>query len=147
VTSPKFRTSLRCFRSSLVCLRTHFALVGVLSCAACLLAAARNSPSQNSEHRRPYALIVGTVWGPDNHPVYGAKVRIRRADERKPRWELISNHTGEFAQRVPAARADYVIWADLKASTLLNGKHLQAGEESRVHVEYDERIDTSLHLR
>jgi hypothetical protein len=36
----------------------------------------------------------------------------------KARWELYSNHTGEFAQRVPAGKADYVVWADLKGYKL-----------------------------
>ena len=50
---------------------------------------------------QPYALIFGTVWGPDDHPLYGVKVKIRRADQKKAHWELYSDHNGEFAQRVP----------------------------------------------
>ena len=51
---------------------------------------------------KPYALIVGTVWGPDDHPVYGVTVKIRKGTDKakKVRWELYSNHMGEFAQRV-----------------------------------------------
>ena len=58
---------------------------------------------------KPYALIFGTVWGPDDRPVYGVKVLIRRADQKKAKWELYSDHQGEFAQRVPAAKADYLV--------------------------------------
>jgi hypothetical protein len=100
-----------------------------------------------SGQHAPYALIFGTVWGPDNHPVYGVKVKIRRASEKKVRWELYSNHTGEFAQRVPAAREDYVVWADLRGFKWLKGKQLYPGADAQVHVEYDERVDTSLHLK
>lgn len=96
---------------------------------------------------QPYALIFGTVWGPDDRPVYGMKIKIRRADEKKARWELSSNHSGEFAQRVPAGKADYVITADLKGFELPNGQRFQSGGEVQVHVEHDERVDTGLHLK
>ena len=38
--------------------------------------------------RKPYALIFGTVYAPDDRPAYGVKVKIRRANEKKARWEL-----------------------------------------------------------
>ncbi len=100
----------------------------------------------NSEERKPYALIFGTVWDPEQRPVYGVKIRIRRADEKKPRWELISNHTGEFAQRVPAGKADYIVWADVKGVKLASGKHLKPSPEVTVHIENEERADTGIHL-
>ena len=102
-------------------------------------------PGQNQE-KKSYALIFGTVWGPDNRPVYGVKVRIRRTDKKKPAWQLYSDHHGEFAQRVPPGRADYVIWADLKGFKSPEYKTLQAGTEVTVHIENDERADTGLHL-
>src|SRR5579863_5934778 len=52
------------------------------------------SGSKNLKPTDPYALIFGTVWGPDNHPAYGIKVKIRRASEKKSRWELYSDHAG-----------------------------------------------------
>lgn len=95
---------------------------------------------------KPYALIFGTVWDPDGRPVYGVKVKIRRADERKTRWELYSNHTGEFAQRLPVGKADYVISADLKGYKSPSGKHLHPGTEVTVHIDNEERADVGLHL-
>ena len=95
---------------------------------------------------KPYALIFGTVWGPDGRPLYGVKVKIRRSDEKKVRWEQYSNHTGEFAQRVPAGKADYNIFADVKGYKLPSGKHLKPGSQVTVHVENDERADTGIHL-
>lgn len=94
----------------------------------------------------PYALIFGTVWGPDDHPVYGVKVKIRRARDKRSRWELYSNHIGEFAQRVPAGTVDYVVSADLKGLKPLDGKPLRLVQEVPVHVENDERVDVGLHL-
>ena len=100
-----------------------------------------------SDHRKPYALIFGTVWGPDDRPVYGVKVLIRRADQKKAKWELYSDHQGEFAQRVPAAKADYLVWPDLKGFKSLTGNKLQPTDPVTVHIEYDERADIGLHLK
>jgi hypothetical protein len=97
--------------------------------------------------RKPYALIFGTVWGPNNRPVYGVRVKIRRADQKKSKWELYSNHQGEFAQRLPAGKADYIVWADLKGFKSMSGKELSPGEQVTVHIEGDERQDIGLHLK
>jgi hypothetical protein len=96
---------------------------------------------------QPYALIFGTVWGPDNHPVYGVRVKIRRADQKKAHWELYSDHNGKFAQRVPAGPADYTVWADVKGYKSASGKELHQDGEVKVHVDNDEREDLGLHLR
>ena len=95
---------------------------------------------------KPYALIFGTVFAPDGRGVYGVKVKIRRADQKKPHWELVSDHRGEFAQRVPAGKSDYIVWADLKDLKLPDGKHLKAGTEVTVHIDNEERSDIGLHL-
>lgn len=97
---------------------------------------------------KPYALIVGTVWGPDDRPVYGINVKIRRGSdkEKKVRWQLYSDHMGEFAQRVPAGESDYVIWADLKGVKTADGRPLHLVKEVTVHVYNDERQDVGLHL-
>lgn len=103
-------------------------------------------PHDKSE--KPYALIFGTVWGPDDRPIYGVTVKIRRATDKpkKVRWELYSDHHGEFAQRVPAGEADYILWADLKGFKPPDGKPLHLVQEVTVHVYNDEREDTGLHL-
>jgi hypothetical protein len=95
---------------------------------------------------KPYALIFGTVWDPDGHPLFGVKVKIRRADGKKGQWELYSNHAGEFAQRVPAGAADYLVVADVKGYNLPSGKHLHPGPDVTVHIEQEERADIGLHL-
>jgi hypothetical protein len=103
--------------------------------------------SGSQDPHKPYALIFGTVWGPDDRPVYGVKVKIRRAEQKRAKWELYSDHSGEFAQRLPAGQADYVIWADTKGIKTLNGKKLEAGPEVTVHIQADERADIGLHLK
>jgi hypothetical protein len=94
----------------------------------------------------PYALIFGTVWGPDDHPAFGVKVRIRLASDKKARWEIYSDHHGEFAQRVAAGKNDYIVGADVKGVKTADGQPVHLVEEIPVHVEYDERIDIGLHL-
>ncbi len=114
-----------------------FMLAALASGAA--LAGERGKP-------QPYALIFGTVFDPDGHTLYAVKVKIRRASEKKTRWEIYSNHTGEFAQRVPPGPGDYVVWADLKDYKLPDGRRLQPGPEVKVHIDSDERSDIGLHL-
>ena len=89
----------------------------------------------------PYALISGTVWDTSNHPAYGVKVKLRRATDKKARWEAVSDHHGEFAFRVPKGGGDYVLQADVKMKAKNAPK-----PETKVHVDNDERADVSLHL-
>jgi hypothetical protein len=119
----------------------------LLSGSAATMTWARTPPPQSKKPEKPYALIYGTVYGPNDLTVYGVKVHIRRSDEKKPKWELYSDHAGEFAQRVPAGRATYLVWADLKGYKPLNGKKLQAGAPVTVEIQNDERADISLHLK
>lgn len=94
-----------------------------------------------------YALIFGTVWGPDDHPLAGIQVHIRRVDQKKAKWNLYSTRLGEFSVRVPVGKADYVIWADTKGVKLKNGKRLQPSPKVTVHVDSNERVETGLHLQ
>jgi len=104
-----------------------------------LLAAALAAAASEKRADKPYALIFGTVYASDQRPAYGVRVRIRRADQKKAQWELYSDHQGEFAQRVPAGVADYIVWAEPES------KHAPK-TEIKVHVQNDERVDIGLHL-
>jgi hypothetical protein len=120
-------------------------LAAVLVSIAVPLSSSYAAPAPQKPDK-PYALIFGTVWGPDDHPVYGVKVMIRRADQKKAHWELFSDHHGEFAQRVPVGPADYLVWADLKGYKSPGGKQLHLEREVKVHIDNDEREDTGVHL-
>lgn len=50
---------------------------------------------------KPGFLIVGTVFDERALSFAGVQVRIRRANEKKFRWETYTNTRGEFAVRVP----------------------------------------------
>jgi hypothetical protein len=103
-------------------------------------------PAPDPAKDKPYALIAGTVWGPDDRPVYGVTVKIRRAKDKKPKWEVYSDHRGEFAQRVPAGESDYILSVDLKHLKPADGQTLHLVQEVTVHIYGDEREDTGLHL-
>jgi hypothetical protein len=114
------------------------AIAVLLFCAACAL---RTSAASEKKHE-PYALIYGTVYGPDDRPVQGVHVRIRKKDDKKPKYEQYSDARGEFAQRLPVGPSDYIVYADLKGVKT----EFKAGKEVSVHFDGDERQDISLHL-
>ncbi len=144
MTTPRFHTAFLPARLFPSCLLLVFFCI-VLGWQAPPVANA-SPASKNLKPTDPYALIFGTVWGPDDRPVYGITVKIRRVPDKKPKWQLYSDHSGEFAQRVPAGKADYVVSADLKGVKITDGSQLRLAEEVPVHVEYDERVDIGLHL-
>ena len=104
-------------------------------------------PDQRRAYARaPYAVIFATLWGPANQPVYGVHMQLRRAGEKKVRWEAYSDHHGEFAFRVPPGKQDYELTADPKSLKSLKINGLTNREPVKVHVEYDEQVDTGVHL-
>jgi hypothetical protein len=140
---PKKRSSIH--RWLVRCLNGALLLFVVCYTGAFSSANAASSP-RKLKPNDPYALIFGTVWGPDDHPVYGVRVLIRRVEDKKPKWELYSDHRGEFALRVAAGKDDYVVGADLKGIKTQDGHPVHLTGEVPVHVEYDERVDIGLHL-
>jgi len=128
------------------CVR-HLALLFGLASLVVVASSPARVLDQKKDPRKSYALIVGTVWGPDDRPMYGVKVKIRRSDQKRAKWELYSNHTGEFAQRLPAGKADYIVGADTKGLKSLKGKKLDPGTDVTVHIESEERADIGLHLK
>lgn len=138
MTSPKLRKG-QVFVRFLVSLLLIVLLLPAFTAPKALLAASKPKS-------KPYALIAGTVWGPDDRPVYGIPVKIRRAKDKKPKWQVVSDHMGEFAQRVPAGEADYILSADLKGVKTADGQPVRLVQEVTVHIYNDEREDTGLHL-
>ena len=156
MTTPKFREGPGEFPMLIFPHTSRLVLLGIFVSLAWLPLAAQTAPAsaEPEKTKHPFTAIVGTVWGPDGVPRYGVMVKIRRADDKnvkKSRWEVYSDHRGEFDQRVPLTAADYILWADLKSYKGPDRKKLQPGDEVKVHVENnpDQRIqiDTGLHLR
>jgi hypothetical protein len=117
-----------------------------------LFAASAVALKGQKNEQKPFGLIFGTVYGPDDRPVYGVKIRIHPVGKKKPKWELISDHRGEFAQRVPLVPSDYEVTGEAEIAPLLNGKpqlshKKRVKDRARVHVVKDVEQDISLHLR
>jgi Carboxypeptidase regulatory-like domain len=66
----------------------------------------KQSPSKSS-HADDF-LVRGTVFTQEGLALPGAELRIRRASEKKFRWDAASNSRGEFAVRVKMG-ADYEV--------------------------------------
>ncbi len=138
--------------------RRHAAIAAVwlalIVLSACVQLAALDDKKQpdKKKQEKSYGLIFGTAYGPDDRPLYGVKVTIRPADKKHPAWRLVSDHRGEFAQRVPTAAADYLITGE--GEYMLAGKDGKPDKsrkkklkgETRVHMEGEIRQDVGLHL-
>ena len=60
---------------------------------------------QHKDPRKSYALIVGTVWGPDDRPVHGVKVKIRRADQKQGEMgAILQSHWRVRSSGLPAGK-------------------------------------------
>ena len=106
---PRLRAALLHPRSFTLCAAARFVFLGLLLStvwAARVWSAADGSESNPKHAEKPCALIFGTVWGPDDYPLYGVKVKIRRSADKRTRWEVYSNRRGEFEQRLPVGPAD-----------------------------------------
>ena len=110
------------------------------------------SSKDKLKKEKPYALIFGTAYGPNDRPLYGVKITIRPEKKKHPSWELISDHRGEFAQRVPAGTNDYLIHGEAEYAPVGDdgkpqlSKKARLKGETRVHVDNEERRDISVHL-
>lgn len=121
------------------CRQAGLTALVLLACAWAAVFAQPQSP-QGKPPVKDYALIYGTVWTAEDTPAAGVPVTIRRASDKRAKWELVSDRRGEFAQRVPPGKQDYVIQAEIKVP---KG---QPKPEVTVHIDDNERQDISLHL-
>src|ERR1041385_7344372 len=103
-------TKARWSRNTAACL----AMGVLLALLPSSLAASKEKPKKE----KPYALIFGTAYGPNDRPLYGVKVTIRPEKKKHPSWDLMSDHRGEFAQRVPAGATDYLVRGEAESAPL-----------------------------
>jgi hypothetical protein len=76
---------------------------------------ATNSGKQRYTHANDF-LVRGTVFTDKALSFPGVQLRIRRAAEKKFRWESYTNSRGEFAMRVPQG-SEYEVVAHAKGFT------------------------------
>ena len=132
--------------------RRRITLVLVAALAVGVGASAWAGDSADEKKPKPYGLIFGTAFGPDDRPMYGVRVTIHPEGKKHPNWELLSDHHGEFAQRVPPGPGDYVVTGVIEIIPAQEGpahgsrkKRLKG--EAKVHVDDQERRDFNLHMK
>lgn len=105
-----------------------------------------------SDQKKDYALIFGTAYGPDDRPLYGASVHIHPVGKKRPNWDLMSDHRGEFAQRVPLKYSDYEVTGEAELAPVVDGKPQLSRKKRvkvvvKVHIDKDVVKDIGLHFR
>ena len=79
--------------------RMRILLAGLLLALA--PGSAAGEPQRDKGSHQDDFVVFGTVFTEKGFALPGAEVRVRRAGERKARWEARSDRRGEFAVRVP----------------------------------------------
>jgi hypothetical protein len=100
------------------------ALIGLQFFAAAVISAthAQQKPSYTD------CILYGNVFTADGHLFPGADVHVRRATDKKPKWEATSDRRGEFAIRVPPG-SDYVI--EIKAKGFVTKEQTVTAQTGR----------------
>ena len=101
---------------TLVRLTIVFSVVVCLACAAGAFGPAAGAAQSGSSSSRAHArdfVIFATVFTDNGFALYGARTRLRREEEKKFRWEAMSDHRGELAFRVPQG-AEYEMMVEAK---------------------------------
>ncbi|MBZ5601482.1 MAG: carboxypeptidase-like regulatory domain-containing protein [Acidobacteriia bacterium] len=94
-------------------------------------------PAQ-AQKNAPFAVVAGTVFRDPGYALADAKVTLSAAGVKpKKLQESISNYRGEFAFRVPAREAKYVLKATMKG---------YRPDEKEASISGEERIDVNLVL-
>jgi hypothetical protein len=126
--------------------------MSVALCLSLALFISSGKAQNNSDLRKKhYGLISGTAYGPDDRPLYGVQVTIHPEGKKHPSWDLVSDHRGEFAQRVPPGPGDYLVAGRVEVAPLENGvpnkhKKMKLTGEAKVHIDKEEIQDVSLHM-
>ena len=68
-----------------------------------------SSSDGNKSKARPGYLLTGTIFTEKAMAFPGVRLQIRRAGEKKFRWETYTNSRGEFALRVPEGQEYEVV--------------------------------------
>jgi hypothetical protein len=86
----------------IVVVRLTIAFAGLVWLAGATSAFAPAGGAQNASgsHAHDYVIFV-TVFTDRGFALTGARARVRRLEEKKFRWEAMSDHQGELAFRVP----------------------------------------------
>ncbi len=92
-------------------------------------------PGRAKSLTQPF-IVFGTVFTAQGFALPGAEVRLRRAGEKKDRWQGRSDSRGEFAFRVPP---------DVEYELSITAKGFES-ETRKVDARQGNRVDLTLRL-
>jgi hypothetical protein len=131
--------SLRVFpRGSLSWFGSFCLLLALLLLAGGIWSGKPAFAAPNPQQKPSYTdcILYGNVFTADGHLFEGADVHVRRATDKKPKWEAYSDRRGEFAVRVPPG-PQYVI--EVKAKGFVTQTQTVTSETSA-------RLDLVFHM-
>ena len=115
-------------------LRT-IALTGLLIGLALAAVVPNSTAARDKQSAAPF-IVFASVFNESGFAVEGAEARLRRAGEKKDRWQARSDRRGEFAMRVPPG-AEYELTVSAKG---------YRSETQKVDARQTNRVDLTLHL-
>jgi hypothetical protein len=110
-------------------------LTGLLIALALGVTAPNYSAASQKQGASPF-IVFATVFNEQGLAFPGAEARLRRAGEKKDRWEARSDRRGEFAMRVPPG-VEYELSVSAKGYQPITQK---------VDARQSNRVDLTLHL-
>jgi hypothetical protein len=121
----------------LTLVRLTIVFVGLvwLAGAATVFAPASGAQNSSGSHARVF-VIFATVFNDRGFALTGARVRVRRSDEKKFRWEAASDHQGELAFRVPPG-AEYEMTIEARGFKI---------QTRKIDAQVDNRADLTIRM-
>jgi hypothetical protein len=118
--------------------RLLIALLGMVCLAGPALTIGRAAAGQSSSNSHAHdVLIFVTVFNDRGFALFGARARVRRAEEKKFHWEATSDHQGELAIRVPQ-NANYEITIEARGFQT---------QTRKIDATQNNRADLTIHMR
>jgi hypothetical protein len=135
INDPHFRFVRHLISPSrnLIYVRLTLALVGLVFLAGTTSAYGQPGAPQSSSKSHAHDFIIfTTVFTEQGFALPNARVRVRRTDEKKFRWEAVSDRRGELAVRVPQD-SEYEMTVDARGYKLQTRK-VDANEGNRADL-------------
>jgi len=146
IPNPFFKSSRRpsFFSGHRNIARLTFALAGFawLAGAAFVAGPVGGAQSSSNSHAHDF-LIFTTVFTDQGFALPGARVRVRRSDQKKFRWEGVSDNRGELAIRVPQ-NAQYEMTIEAHRFKMAT-REIDAREDNRADLTIRMELPTQPH--
>lgn len=108
-------------------------VLGTIRLTGATFALEPGSSAQNSSSSHAHDFVIfATVFSGQGFALPGARARVRRSEEKKFRWETISDHQGELAFRVPPG-AEYELTIEARGFKTQSRK-VDARQENRADL-------------